>query len=167
MIPRGMYYTHLYHSSIGDLQLVADDDALLSVTFCDGLIPDCGASFPGQHVIIEAARQLDAYFSGKLRRFDLPLRFQATGFSVKVWKELMEIPYAEVMTYKEVAASIAMPGAFRAVGSACRRNPFVIVVPCHRVVAASPRARLRYSGGADKKAKLLALEQCSRESFLV
>ncbi len=104
-----------------------------------------------------AARQLEEYFSGQRRRFDVPLApVAATRFQRAVWDALSEIPYGEVRTYAEVARRVAKPGAARAVGNANHANPFPIVVPCHRVVAANGLGG--YGGGDEVKRYLLALE---------
>ena len=112
-------------------------------------------------VLRETARQLDAYFSGKLRQFDLPLRLTGTPFQVKVWEQLQQIPYGQVISYGELARRVAQPGASRAVGGANRRNPIPIIVPCHRVISAGG-ALGGYSGNCEGstqiKRALLKLE---------
>jgi methylated-DNA-[protein]-cysteine S-methyltransferase len=90
---------------------------------------------PDTPLLRELARQLEEYFDGALRTFSLPLHLEGTPFRRKVWEALCRIPYGEVRTYGEVAASIGRPGAARAVGQANKANPIGIVVPCHRVVA--------------------------------
>jgi methylated-DNA-[protein]-cysteine S-methyltransferase len=105
-----------------------------------------------------AARQLDEYFAGKRRRFDLPLDFQlAHGFRRTVLSRLPEIAYGTTASYAAVAASADSPRAFRAVGSACATNPLPVVVPCHRVINADGTIG-RYAGGTDAKQTLLTLE---------
>jgi methylated-DNA-[protein]-cysteine S-methyltransferase len=105
-----------------------------------------------------AARQLDEYFSGRRRRFDLPLDWRlAAGFRRTVLHRLPEIPYGETATYAALAAMAGRPRAVRAVGSACATNPLPVVVPCHRVVR-SDGALGGYLGGVEAKAALLALE---------
>lgn len=104
-----------------------------------------------------AVRQLEEYFAGRWRRFDLPLRLEGTPFQRAVWAFLLTIPYGRAYTYGEVAAALGKPGASRAVGAAVGRNPVSIVVPCHRVVAAGGRPG-GYGGGLDAKLFLLHLE---------
>jgi methylated-DNA-[protein]-cysteine S-methyltransferase len=104
------------------------------------------------------ARQLDEYFAGRRRRFDLPLDWRlSAGFRSTVLHHLPEIPYGETATYAAVAAMAGRPRATRAVGSACATNPLPVVVPCHRVVR-SDGALGGYLGGVEAKAALLALE---------
>ena len=108
-------------------------------------------------LLAEAARQLEEYFAGRRRHFDLPLDVTGTEFQRRVWKAVSEIPYGQTMTYAQLAAHIGSPRAFRAVGAANGANPVSILVPCHRVVA-SGGGLGGYSGGLDLKKRLLALE---------
>ncbi|HQU27212.1 MAG TPA: methylated-DNA--[protein]-cysteine S-methyltransferase [Acidimicrobiales bacterium] len=111
--------------------------------------------------VAEAARQLTAYLLGERRGFDLPLaEVDATPFQRDVWDALREIPYGEVRTYAEVAALVGRPLAARAVGNANHHNPWPVVVPCHRVVAANGLGG--YGGGDTVKRYLLGLEGVSR-----
>ena len=105
-----------------------------------------------------AARQLDEYFSGRRRRFDLALDWRlSSGFRGTVLHHLPDIPYGRTATYADVAAMAGRPKASRAVGSACATNPLPVVVPCHRVVR-SDGALGGYLGGVEVKAALLRLE---------
>ncbi|NVM99764.1 methylated-DNA--[protein]-cysteine S-methyltransferase [Arthrobacter sp. SDTb3-6] len=106
----------------------------------------------------EAARELDEYFAGRRRRFELPLDFRlAGGFRREVLAHLPEIGYGHTASYAAVAALTSSPRAVRAVGTACARNPLPLVVPCHRVVR-SDGSRGAYVGGTEAKALLLDLE---------
>ena len=107
--------------------------------------------------IPEAKRQLDDYFAGRRREFDLPLDLRGTEFQKRVWAELMRIPYGETRSYQDVAAAIGNVKATRAVGAANNRNPVVIIIPCHRVVGKGG-ALTGYAGGLEKKGFLLKLE---------
>lgn len=111
----------------------------------------------GPAPVAEAVRQLEEYFSGRRRRFDLPLRMAGTPFQRAVWAFLLTIPYGRTYTYKEVAEALGRPGAARAVGSAVGSNPISIVVPCHRIVASGGKLG-GYGGGLDVKRFLLDLE---------
>lgn len=102
--------------------------------------------------------QLQEYFSGSRKAFDIPLRPKGTPFQLAVWRALCEIPYGETRTYGQIAAAIGKPNAARAVGMACNRNPLWIVIPCHRVVG-SNHALTGYAGGLSMKRALLELEQ--------
>ncbi len=105
-----------------------------------------------------AARQLDEYFAGGRRIFDLPLDLQlARGFRLTVLEAMAKIPYGETVSYAALAAATGRPHAVRAVGTACATNPLPIVIPCHRVLR-SDGSLGGYGGGLDAKRVLLALE---------
>ena len=105
----------------------------------------------------EAVRQLDAYFAGRLRQFDLPLATGGTAFQQRVWRALRDIPYGETVSYGELARHIERPAAVRAVGAANGQNPISIVIPCHRVIGADG-SLTGYGGGLERKRHLLDLE---------
>ncbi|AOS83465.1 cysteine methyltransferase [Chlorobaculum limnaeum] len=106
----------------------------------------------------EALRQLDAWFSGRLREFSLPLVEPRTAFERRVREAMLRIPYGATASYGELAAAIGSPGAARAVGTACGRNPLPLIVPCHRVVAAGGRIG-GFLGGIEMKRWLLDFER--------
>ena len=105
----------------------------------------------------EVLRQLDAYFAGRLTRFELPLDARGTAFQRAVWAELERIPFGATRTYAAIAAALGRPRAVRAVGAANGRNPLPIVVPCHRVIGTGG-ALTGYAGGLETKRWLLAHE---------
>jgi O-6-methylguanine DNA methyltransferase len=105
----------------------------------------------------DAKNQLEEYFKGVRKTFKLPLKLNGTEFQVKVWEELLNIPYGKTATYKEVAVNMGNENAQRAVGGANNKNKIVIIVPCHRVIGASNKLT-GYGGGLDKKEWLLKLE---------
>jgi methylated-DNA-[protein]-cysteine S-methyltransferase len=105
----------------------------------------------------DATRELDEYFAGTRRSFDLPLDPHGTPFQLAVWEQLRTIPPGTTTTYADVAARVGRPGASRAVGAAIGRNPISIVVPCHRVVG-SGGSLTGYAGGIERKTALLRLE---------
>ncbi len=110
----------------------------------------------------DASRQIEEYFAGRRRSFDLALDPQGTDFQRSVWRALMEIPYGHTISYAELARRIGRPGAFRAVGLANGANPIPIVIPCHRVIGADG-SLTGYGGGLAAKKTLLALESGSRD----
>ncbi|MGW8763904.1 methylated-DNA--[protein]-cysteine S-methyltransferase [Streptomyces sp. NPDC055815] len=110
----------------------------------------------------ETIRQLDAYFAGELTEFELPLNLIGTPFQLRVWEQLLRIPYGETRTYGELAEELGNPGASRAVGLANGKNPVSIIVPCHRVIGAGG-SLTGYGGGLDRKQRLLAFESGTAE----
>lgn len=154
-----MYYTYIYPSFIGDICIVADESSLLSVSFCDDIVVEDYETLPDSSVVVSTVIQLNGYFAGRLKTFDLPLSNVGHGFIKDVWQQLVKIPYGTMETYGEIAEHLGHKGAARAVGSACRKNPFAIIVPCHRVASVSKGAMSGYAGGIDKKISLLEFEK--------
>lgn len=109
-------------------------------------------------LVDEAFTQLNAWFAGRLWEFSLPLAQPGSDFARRAREAMLAIPYGETASYGELAAAIGSPGAARAVGMACGRNPLPIIVPCHRVVAAGGRIG-GYSGGTELKRWLLEFER--------
>jgi len=109
----------------------------------------------------KAADQLEEYFSGSRKTFDLPLSYQGTPFQMADWNALLTIPYGETRSYKQIAQQIGRPGAYRAVGMANNRNPISIIIPCHRVIG-HDGSMVGYGGGLAYKEYLLQLEQKHR-----
>ena len=102
--------------------------------------------------------QLKEYLSGKRKSFDIEIEMIGTEFQKKVWKELLNIPYGETRSYKDIATAIGNKKACRAVGNANNKNPIAIIVPCHRVVG-SNGSMTGYAGGLDIKENLLKIEK--------
>lgn len=102
--------------------------------------------------------QINEYFAGERKTFDVPIFMEGTVFQKKVWNALRDIPYGETRSYKQVAEAIGNPKACRAVGMANNKNPISILVPCHRVIGANGKL-IGYGGGLDIKEKLINLEK--------
>lgn len=115
----------------------------------------------GSDIIEKAMQQLDEFFAGTRREFEIPLLFAGTDFQKTVWEELLKIPYGQTISYGEMARRIAMPKAVRAVANANGANSISIFAPCHRVIG-SNRSLTGYAGGVDTKRKLLELEEINR-----
>jgi len=103
------------------------------------------------------ADQLGAYFVGRLRTFDLPLSPQGSAFKIKVWRQLLEIPYGQLRSYSRLAGDLGEPKAARAVGQAAAQNPLPILIPCHRLLG-TDGSLIGFAGGTELKARLLRLE---------
>ncbi|AOY01850.1 methylated-DNA--[protein]-cysteine S-methyltransferase [Jeongeupia sp. USM3] len=148
-------------SPLGRLKLVADGVALVAILWENdrpGRVPLGAMREDRDHpVLIETSRQLDEYFAGRRTRFGLELRFTGTAFQQQVWTALLTIPYGETRSYQDIARQIGNVSAVRAVGAANGRNPLSIVVPCHRVIAASGQLT-GFAGGLGAKQRLLDLE---------
>ena len=149
----------IMESPVGELRLVASDDALVGVFFEDHTpAPSIVARRVDTHpVLIVAAHQLAEYFTGTRRTFDLPLAPHGTEVQREVWLALATIPFGTTTSYGALASAIRRPGSARAIGHANARNPLSIVLPCHRVVATNG-ALTGYAGGLDRKRWLLAHE---------
>lgn len=145
-------------SPIGPILIAGDEDA---ITMLGRIASEKGDDWIPINRFAhfkEAAQQLDAYWSGELFEFDLPLGPKGTPFQHKVWAALRTIPYATTASYGEIARKVGSPKACRAVGAANGRNPIAIVVPCHRVIGANGTLT-GYAGGLDMKRRLLDHER--------
>ena len=145
-----IYYYDTYAGKIG---IAEEDGAITDIVF---KTIDCPVE--ETELIRETKRQLDEYFAGKRKDFDVPTRLNGTEFQKRVWLALRDIPYGKTASYKDVAAAVGCPKGYRAVGMANNRNPISIIYPCHRVVG-SDGSLTGYGGGLDVKAKLLELER--------
>ena len=153
-----MYYCYL-NSPIGDLLLAGDDDGLSLIGFPQGKMrhdPEPDWIF-NEKPFAAVRQQLEEYFTGERKDFDLPLHLSGTDFQVQVLQELQRIPYGETTSYGDIAKRIGRPKAMRAVGAANGRNPIPIIVPCHRVIGSSGDLT-GFGGGLDTKEALLRLE---------
>lgn len=145
-----------YNTPAGWCKLDQRNSALTSLEFVND-IPDV-ADYEETPLFKETIEQLDAYFSGKLKVFDLPLAPHGTDFQLKVWKELREIPFGQTVSYQELAERCGNQKAYRAVGQANNRNPIAIIIPCHRVIGKNGDLT-GYAGGVDIKQFLLEHER--------
>jgi methylated-DNA-[protein]-cysteine S-methyltransferase len=149
-------------SPVGELRLVERDGALTAIEFSpfrDGDGRPRGVRDNNHPVLVNAARQLGAYFARELTDFDLPLAPVGSDFQQRVWKELQLIDYGQTASYGAIALRLGMTNAAsRAVGLANGRNPIPIVIPCHRVIGANGTLT-GYAGGIERKQLLLELEQ--------
>lgn len=156
-----MNYCH-HPSPIGPLLLMGTDEDLTGITMQDH---KRGPSVAGDWietadlpVFVETKRQLDEYFAGSRRVFDVPLAPVGTEFQQAVWRLLLAIPFGETRSYGDLAKQLGRPGASRAVGHSNARNPISIIVPCHRVIGSSGTLT-GYAGGLSRKETLLRHER--------
>lgn len=142
-----------YKSPVGNLEIICEDNELVSLklsgnTFKAGI---------DTALVRNIKLQLDEYFSGKRQKFDIKINPKGTEFQKKVWNELRKIPYGCTKSYSEIAVATGNPNAQRAVGSACNKNPVMIIIPCHRVISKSGNIG-GFAYGNRIKQKLLATE---------
>ncbi|WP_411503444.1 methylated-DNA--[protein]-cysteine S-methyltransferase [Brevibacillus centrosporus] len=164
----GLGYT-IMDSPIGPLLLASTEEGLCHIQFeveQDGiaqLTRWCKKTFLGVTPVRDdernaaAKKQLEEYFAGERKVFDLPIVLYGTPFQKSVWNALADIPYGETRSYKDIALAIGAAKAVRAIGGANNRNPIPIIIPCHRVIG-SNGALVGYGGGLPIKEHLLALE---------
>jgi methylated-DNA-[protein]-cysteine S-methyltransferase len=130
-----------YQSPLGTIYVVADETGIKRVEIFEeewaGFFKKNPDIMEDRELCSEAIIQLDEYFTGKRKQFDLPLSIEGTDFRKKVWQALLSIPYGEVRSYAEVAEMIGNPRAVRAVGQANKANQIPIIIPCHRVIGKS------------------------------
>lgn len=150
-----MKFVSKYLSEIGPMEIQGTEKAIESLLFKD---PVSLSTEPVPPLFGELKIQLDEYFSGNRRRFDLPLSASGTDFQKKVWKELLRVPFGRTLSYKELAARLGDIRSVRAVAAAVGRNPMMILIPCHRIIG-SDGSLTGYAGGLDRKQFLLELEQ--------
>jgi O-6-methylguanine DNA methyltransferase len=159
-------YVHAFKTVLGTVKTAATEKGLAVVTLpgepkgnfdktTDRLFPDYERT-QGGPVNRKAETQIKAYLAGRLKKFDLKLDLHASGFQRKALQRVARIPYGKTMTYAQIAEAVGNPKAYRAVGGANARNMMPLVIPCHRVVAASSLGG--YGGGLSVKVKLLKME---------
>ncbi|MGE3475443.1 MAG: methylated-DNA--[protein]-cysteine S-methyltransferase [Rhodospirillaceae bacterium] len=139
------------HSPIGDLTISEDEGEIVSIDW--GWARDQKAT----PLLKNAKRQLEDYFDGALETFDLPLRVEGTDFQKQVWREMCKIPAGKTLTYGDIAKRLKVSA--QAVGTACGRNRFPVIIPCHRVVGANGLGGYSGAGGVETKIALLELEK--------
>ncbi len=144
-----------------NIRIIASNDAIVRI------LPSAGQLFPVSHamnsrpgttpLLYDACSQLQEYFSGRRRDFNVPLRPEGTSFQMAVWDALKGIPYGQCTSYGRIAVSLNNPGAARAVGMAARNNPIPVMIPCHRLIR-SDGGTGGYAYGPDMKRILITLE---------
>jgi methylated-DNA-[protein]-cysteine S-methyltransferase len=146
----------VFESPIGPLTLAAGDRGLAALYF-PGRAPALPEASGDSAVLADAVDQLEDYFAGERRSFDLPLDLQGTPFQRSVWDELLQVGFGETISYKALAGRLGRLDRIRAVGGAVGRTPVPIIVPCHRAVG-SDGSLTGYGGGLQRKQALLDLE---------
>ena len=153
-----MYLSYIYKYKIGNIFIKTDENYVYNINIIDISSINKNFEYKKNIIIEEVIKQLEEYFNGKRKTFELPINLKGTEFQKKVWNELQEIPYGQTRTYKDIAIKIGNPNASRAIGNANNKNPIAIIIPCHRVIGSNSKL-VGYAGGIDKKFKLLELEK--------
>ena len=143
----------IYEAPMGKLLITYDDEFIFGLHFDR----EQNQEYKLNSIIKSCINQLDQYFAGSLKEFDLPLKPMGTDFQKATWAALQGIPYGETVSYGQIAMAIGKPKAPRAVGGANNKNPISIIIPCHRVIGASG-AMVGYGGGMERKIWLLEHE---------
>jgi methylated-DNA-[protein]-cysteine S-methyltransferase len=146
-------FTETMNTPIGTLLIQASARGITHVDFIDTESPE---NQPNA-LTTRCKRQLQEYFDGKRKTFDLPLDQQGTTFQKSIWNKLIKIPFGQAVSYRDIADMVNNRNAVRAVGAANGKNPIAIIVPCHRVIGAD-RTLTGYAGGLQRKAWLLKHE---------
>lgn len=149
-----MEYKSYYKSDLGVIEIISTEDYIIEV----GFVEKEGEVTEVPSILQEAYNQIDEYFKGKRKEFNLKLHVQGTDFQKKVWNALTEIPYGKVVSYKDIAKAVGNEKAVRAVGNSNNKNRIAIVIPCHRVIGSNGKL-VGYAGGLHFKEWLLEHEK--------
>lgn len=154
-----MKYIKYINTMVGKIGIIEEDGKIIEVAIGRELVENSDIIEKDTEILKEAVKQLNEYFEGKRKVFDLSVNPKGTEFMQSVWKELEKIPYGKTATYKEIAERVGNPKAARAVGMANNKNPIPIIIPCHRVIGANGKL-VGYALGLNMKEQLLKLENC-------
>ncbi len=166
-MPKTMQQATCYavmESPIGRLSILADVHGIQEIRFPNNTSTLPAEGSASNKFIVQAIDQLNTYFDGNLKKFDLPLSLKGTDFQKDVWGQLQRVGYGATASYKDIASAIGNPKASRAVGMANNKNKIPIVIPCHRIIG-SDGSLTGFAGGLDVKRWLLAHE--NRQSALL
>jgi methylated-DNA-[protein]-cysteine S-methyltransferase len=143
-----------YRTPVGIAKITAEDDFITAITITDD---EAAIEEPELAVLKIAIGQLDEYFAGKRKKFDLPIKQSGTDFQQQVWQQLLNIDYGTTVSYAQLSNQMKSPLAIRAIAAANGKNSLWIVVPCHRVIG-SDGSLTGYAGGLWRKQWLLEHE---------
>ena len=155
-------YAFYYHPIIGNLRIQEEDGYIVEIKFISEdekimFVREDNEKQQTSELLKNAVAQLDEYFRGGRKEFDLPVKPRGTEFMIDVYKALMEVPYGETASYKDIAKKVGREKAYRAVGNANNKNCIPIIIPCHRIIGHDGRL-VGYEGGLNLKEALLSLE---------
>ena len=152
-----MFKSSTINSPVGLLTLTASDAGLRKLVFDTEDSNDLSTNDPEHPILRQAAIELDQFFNNQRTEFTVPLDLVGTDFQKLVWQQLQKIPFGMTISYSEQSLRMDNPRAIRAIASANGKNPIPIIVPCHRVIGKNGDLQ-GYSGGLDRKRKLLQIE---------
>lgn len=145
--------TCYYQTKIGRIKIAQEGDAIVEINVTESE----KESEKETPLIKKTIKELEEYFEGKRKFFDIPISIKGTEFQEKVWEALLRIPYGETKSYEDIAKMIGCPKGARAVGMANHNNKIIIIIPCHRVIGKNGKL-VGYAGGLPVKEKLLQIE---------
>ena len=145
--------TCYYQTKIGRIKIAQEGDAIVEINVTDSE----KESEKETPLIKKTIKEIEEYFEGKRKFFDIPISIKGTEFQEKVWEALLRIPYGETKSYEDIAKMIGCPKGARAVGMANHNNKIIIIIPCHRVIGKNGKL-VGYAGGLPVKEKLLQIE---------
>lgn len=146
-------YLDYYDSPIGLIEIAGTSTAVIALNFVEERCREVASHW----LVAEAVRQIDEYFDGKRREFEIEMALEGTDFQQQVWRQLGTVPYGCVASYQYIAKGVGRPAAVRAVGAANGRNPIAIMVPCHRIIGKNGHL-VGYGSGLWRKEWLLKHE---------
>lgn len=146
-----------FQTKVGPMYLVASEIGLRGLLWKEQNVPYSKGTSAMENILDQTQVQISEYLEGTRKTFSVTLDVEGTEFQKRVWAELAKIPYGKTLSYKDIATALNDANACRAVGTANGRNPVSIIVPCHRVIAASGKLA-GYAGGIDVKKMLLEIE---------
>lgn len=149
-------YIDYYKNKKVTIKIKSTENSITEITFVKGK-EDIEDETTENPLIKQCKKQLDDYFKGKLKRFNIKYEYSGTPFQEKVWKELLNIEYGTTISYKELAQRIGSPKSVRAVANAVGKNKIGIIIPCHRIIG-SNGTLTGYAGGLENKKYLLEIE---------
>lgn len=152
-----------FDTDLGRLSVYFDEENILALSFSNENSLDYIKKYYNNPIEVDSKDyifhlEIIKYIKGELKEFTKPIKLSGTDFQLKVWKELLKIPYGETSTYKNIAKNIDCEKGYRAVGGALNKNPISIIVPCHRVIGSSGKL-VGFAGGLNTKEKLLKIEK--------
>ena len=145
--------TCYYQTKIGRIKIAQEGDAIVEINVTESE----KESEKETPLIKKTIKELEEYFEGKRKFFDIPISIKGTEFQEKVWEALLRIPYGETKSYEDIAKMVGCPKGARAVGMANHNNKIIIIIPCHRVIGKNGKL-VGYAGGLPVKEKLLQIE---------